>query len=80
MFDYNTAVGLTGATLLLLAFFLTVIRKIGAHSKTYYAMNVAGSLISGYASILINYIPFVILEFIWLGVALTGLINAMRKK
>jgi hypothetical protein len=39
-----------------------------------------GSLISGYASILINYIPFVILEVVWLTVALVGLIKAMKKK
>jgi len=65
---------------MLLAFFLNVTGKLSQESLPYILMNFLGGAVSCFASILINYIPFVILEGSWTLVSLWALIRYFRKK
>lgn len=71
--EYSMMVGSVGVVLLLLAFFLTLFSLLGQDSLLYIVMNVVGASLSCYASYLINYVPFVILEGAWAAVAMLGL-------
>lgn len=63
-------IGTIGVSLLLLAFGLNLLKIITADSYLYLSLNVIGALLAGLASVLINYIPFVILESVWMLVSL----------
>ena len=75
----STIIGSAGVVLLLLAFFLNLFKFTSEQSKTYIFLNIVGAGISCYASYLINFIPFVILEATWCLVALAGLVKTMLK-
>ncbi len=77
--DNSVIIGSIGVSLLLLAFFLNLFKLLRQDSKTYILMNIFGAAMSCYASFLIEYIPFVILEGTWSIVAIVGLIFALRK-
>jgi hypothetical protein len=55
-------IGFIGVGILLLAFFLNIINKIKRESLVYLIMNVAGAGIACIASVLLKYMPFIILE------------------
>lgn len=69
-----------GVSLLLIAFFLQSFKFIKAESYAYCLLNLFGAAIAGYASWLIPFIPFVILEAVWCLVALFGLIKLYRSQ
>lgn len=69
-----------GVSLLLLAFFLQVFKFIQTESAIYGWLNLFGAAIAGYASWLIPFIPFVVLESVWSLVAIYGLIKIYSKK
>lgn len=78
---YTDWTGSIGVTLLLLAFFLNLIDKIKTDSFTYLLLNFMGAGIACLASVLLNYIPFVILEGCWALVSAVGLVKlATRNK
>lgn len=64
-----------GVSLILLAFFLLNVKKISPTDKSYHIMNLLGAGFACYGAILINSIPFVVLESIWAAVAAYGLIR-----
>lgn len=57
-------VGTVGTSLLLLAFALNVIGRLRV-SYLYTALNLVGAGMAAYASYLIDFLPFVILELVW---------------
>jgi len=67
-----------GVTLLLIAFFLQSLKIISAESKIYAFLNLFGAAIAGYASWLIPFMPFVILEGVWSIVALYSLFKIYK--
>ncbi len=67
--------GFIGVTLLLLAFFLNLMNKIKTDSLTYLLLNFLGAGIACLASVLLNYMPFVILEGCWALVSAVGLVK-----
>ena len=69
-----------GVSLLLIAFFLQILKVIKTESATYSLLNFIGAAIAGYASWLIPFMPFVILEAVWCLVALYSLIKLYTKK
>jgi hypothetical protein len=75
MATYSVLIGSLGVTLLLLAFLLNLFSLLSQNSLSYILMNVVGAGISCYASYLIDYLPFVILEGAWMGIALIGLLR-----
>ena len=69
-----------GVSLLLIAFFLQSFKLVKAESYVYCLLNLFGAATAGYASWLIPFIPFVILEAVWSLVALFGLLNLYRSQ
>ena len=71
--------GTIGVSILLLAFFLNLFDIITKESRSYPALNFIGAAIACYASVLIGFIPFVILEGTWAAVALLALVRPLIK-
>ncbi|SEN23610.1 hypothetical protein SAMN05192574_102864 [Mucilaginibacter gossypiicola] len=68
----------TGVIILLIAFLLNLAGKLSAQSKLYSLMNFIGAGTCGYASYMISFYPFVVLESIWAIVALISLFRVPR--
>lgn len=75
---YNDIIGTVGVALILLAYFLNTTKAITVNGKLFFVMNVIGAALACYASFLIDYWPFVILEGTWVLVSIYGLIRVMR--
>jgi len=67
-----------GVIILLIGFLLNLFNKIKAEDKLYAWLNFLGAAICCYASFLIRFYPFVVLETIWACVALSSLIKVPR--
>jgi hypothetical protein len=67
-----------GVTILLVAYFLSLFKIIHQESTTYGLLNIAGAGLAGYASALIGFIPFVVLETVWVAVAIIGMARNRR--
>ena len=67
-----------GVIILLIAFLLNLYKKLPAESKTYALLNFVGAGTCCYASYMISFYPFVILEAIWGFVALVSLFKVPR--
>ncbi len=80
MVEFSVIVGSTGVTLLLLAFFLNLFKILMQDTKTYVILNMVGAGLSCYASLLIDFLPFVILEGTWALVAFLGLIRLLKNQ
>jgi len=73
----ETLIGSLGVALLLLAFLLNQVRVLSTESYPDTALNFAGASLAGYASYLIGFVPFVILEGTWAVVAAVALTRRM---
>jgi len=67
-----------GVIILLIAFLLNLYKKLSADSKTYSLMNFIGAGICCFASWMVSFYPFVILEGVWGFVALVSLFKVPR--
>lgn len=65
-----------GVSLILLAFLLLTLKKVDSKSKLYNLLNLVGAGLACYGSILIDAVPFIVLEGIWCVVAVYGLIRS----
>jgi len=72
-------IGTMGVTLLLVAFLLNLLNKVSQKDISYILLNCIGAALACLASVLINYIPFVILEGTWTVVSLVALVNYFQK-
>lgn len=77
---YNDWIGSIGVSLILLAYFLSVFKWLPQTSIVYYLLNIIGAGLACYASLLIKYWPFVILEGTWSLVSIVGLLQRWVKK
>jgi hypothetical protein len=68
-------IGATGVTILLIAYFLNLMNKISQHNLSYIMMNFFGAALACCASVLLRYVPFIILEGAWTLVSLIALIK-----
>ena len=75
----STIIGSVGVSLLLIAFLLSLFKVISQESITYSLLNIIGAALAGYASWLIDYMPFVVLEGTWCLVAIAGLVRAANR-
>lgn len=75
----STVIGSIGVALLLLAFFLNLFGFLAA-GRRYALMNLIGGALSAYASYLIDYMPFVVLEGTWAVVALIALLRGNKRQ
>jgi hypothetical protein len=72
------AVGFVGVTLLLVAFFLNLLRLMKAESVSYLVLNLIGASLACASSYLIDFLPFVLLEGTWAIVAGVALLRKVR--
>jgi hypothetical protein len=73
-------IGFTGVAILLLAYFMNMTGKIARDSKAYLYMNFVGAAIACLASVLMKYVPFILLEACWTIVSLIGIVNLQKGK
>tara|TARA_Y100000310_G_C20589850_1_gene767399 strand:- start:1041 stop:1274 length:234 start_codon:yes stop_codon:yes gene_type:complete len=70
-----TVIGSLGVGLLLLGFFMHLFSFWNREDRLYLLVNVIGALLAGYASYLIGFVPFVVLNGTWMVVGLYGLVH-----
>ncbi len=73
--SYPDIIGSIGVFILLMAFVLNLLNKISKDSISYILMNIIGAGLACYASYLIQYIPFIILEGVWTLISLIALLR-----
>lgn len=77
--NFNDSVGTIGVGLVLVAYFLNIFSMIKKDGILFYTLNIIGGAISCYASLLIHFLPFIILEAIWTIVSILGLLKSIKK-
>ncbi|MEO8516131.1 MAG: hypothetical protein ABI426_05270 [Flavobacterium sp.] len=77
--NFNDIIGAIGVGIILIAYFLNIFTFITKDGKLYFVLNIVGASIACYASILINYMPFIILEATWAFVSIMALIKTFKK-
>lgn len=76
--NYSEITGAIGVGLILLAYFCNTFSWLSGKGKLFFLLNMVGAGLACYASWLIHYWPFVILEGTWLLVSVMGLIKAIK--
>ena len=71
-------VGSIGVAILLAAFFLNLFGRLSRSSRSYAALNAFGAGLACWASWLIGFLPFVLLEGTWSLFALVALLRPRR--
>ena len=64
-----TWIGFAGVALLLVAFLLSLLKRMRLDGYPYAALNFVGAALACYSSWLISFMPFVVLEGVWALVA-----------
>lgn len=77
--SFDKTIGAIGVSLILLAYFCNIFKLIKKDGRLFFLLNILGSALACYASVLINYYPFIILEGIWSIVSLAGFIKNYAK-
>jgi len=77
---FNDIVGSIGVGIILIAYYLNTAGLIIKNGKLFYVMNVLGAAVACYASWLIDYWPFIVLEGMWTLVSIYGLMRTMKIK
>jgi hypothetical protein len=72
--------GVIGVTILLVAYLLILMKKISSDGILYISLNLVGAGIACLASILLNYVPFIVLEAAWTIVSFYSLIKKLITK
>jgi hypothetical protein len=75
--NFSEALGSFGVGILLIAFILNMLKIIKTGGLPYILLNLTGAGIACYASYLIHYFPFVILEGVWTVISLIALVKRL---
>ena len=75
---YNDWIGTLGVGIILLAYFFNTTKMVPENGKLFFVLNTLGGAVSCYAAVLIDFIPFVVLEAIWTVVSIYGLIKTYK--
>jgi hypothetical protein len=78
--NYNDIIGTIGVGLILIAYFLNIFSFIEKDGKLYFLMNIIGASLACYASLLIDYKPFIILEGTWAIVSILGFVKVFKNR
>ncbi|MBK7184228.1 MAG: hypothetical protein IPH89_15680 [Bacteroidetes bacterium] len=78
--NVSDMIGFAGVSILLVAFFLNLTNKLHKDSLGYILLNIIGAGIACLASVLINYVPFIVLEGTWTIVSVWALIGYYKNK
>lgn len=76
---YTDIISTIGVSLILLAFFLNTFKYISDTGKLYFILNIIGGAFACYGSVLLNSLPFIILEGTWSIVAFIGLVKNLKQ-
>lgn len=68
-------IGASGVFIILLAYVLNITARLQATDKRFLALNFLGATLACIASIMLKYVPFIVLEGIWALVSLIGLVK-----
>ena len=71
-------IGFIGVFQILLAYLLTIIGKLENKDLVFILLNLIGASMACLASVLMNYLPFIILEGIWAIASLFSLLKYKR--
>ena len=71
-------VGWSGTILVLVAFLLLQIRRLGPGSGAYLGLNFFGGLFIGLNSYFNGALPSVALNFVWMVIAVYGMVRSLR--
>lgn len=74
------SIGFIGVSILLIAYFLNITNKIKKDSLVYLQMNFFGAGLACLASVLMKYLPFIILEGCWTIVSAYGILKHIKQK
>jgi hypothetical protein len=77
--NFSEITGSLGVAILLLAYLLNMLKIIKTASLPYLLLNFIGAAIACFASWLIPYFPFVILEGVWALVSLVSLVRYLNR-
>lgn len=77
--NYTDIISSIGVSLILVAFFLNTFKYLDGSNKLYFTLNIVGGIFACYGSILLNSLPFIILEATWSLVAVVGLIKILKQ-
>jgi hypothetical protein len=77
--NYTDIVGTIGVGLILFAYFANTFSIIPKEGKLFFLLNFIGAGLACYASYIINYWPFVILEGTWVIVSVAGFIRLNKR-
>lgn len=78
--DSTSLIGVIGAVIILTAFLLNQTNKLKNDAILYDLLNFCGSVLLTVYAILLNSIPFVILNIIWGGVSLRDILFTIYQK
>lgn len=76
--NYSDIIGGIGVFITLLAYFLIIFNFIDKDGVLFFMMNIIGAGLACYASLLIDYWPFVVLEGTWTLISIVGLVKSLR--
>jgi hypothetical protein len=71
-------IGAIGVAITLIAYFCMSFKWMSAHGRIFFLLNTVGAVLTCFASCLISYWPFVVLEGTWAVVSLIALMKAKR--
>lgn len=67
--------GFIGVAMILLAYILNVTKRVSITDNSFILLNLIGAGIACFASVLLNYVPFIILEGVWTLISLMSLVK-----
>ncbi|MGG8495824.1 CBU_0592 family membrane protein [Tenacibaculum sp. TC6] len=75
---HTDIIGFIGVFLILIAYFLNLNNKLTTKSISYILLNLIGAALACLASVLMKYLPFILLEGTWTFVSLIALIKHIK--
>ena len=74
--NFSDWIGTVGVGMILTAYFCSTFNWLSAHGHLFFLLNTIGAGLACFASYLISYWPFLVLEGAWTVVSLIGLFKA----
>lgn len=71
-------IGTIGVGLILLAYFLNIFNLLSKENNVFFLLNITGAGLACYASWMIDYWPFVVLEGTWFLVSVAGFLKIAK--
>ena len=73
-------IGFIGVFQILLAYLLNVMGRVTSKDLLFILLNLSGAALACLSSVLLNYLPFIILEGVWTLISLVALVSYLRHR